>query len=162
MGCWQELEKQRHLEVKRLWVQEAVRRRWFRIVKILGTTNPADNLTKPNSIDIGARPVSASPSTGRRKFDVCMSQAAQHSGWRRVLVKRVALAVSLCDVVDVTAPQVTDWLKCVRKTCKSVMLLCVFHGSEGDGWKLVHGFRGVQRWKRREQKEAHTQMKTAR
>ena len=40
MGCRRELGRQRHIEVKLLWVQEAVRRRRFRIIKIPGTTSP--------------------------------------------------------------------------------------------------------------------------
>ena len=43
------LGRTRHLEVRFLWVQEAVRRGRLRIKKVLGKTNPADAMTKPMS-----------------------------------------------------------------------------------------------------------------
>ena len=43
LGCWRGLGMQRHIQVKLLWVKEAVRHRQFRIIKILGTTNLADS-----------------------------------------------------------------------------------------------------------------------
>ena len=51
MGVLARTGKERDIEVKLLWVQEAVRRKRLRIIKILGTTNPADILTKPKSMD---------------------------------------------------------------------------------------------------------------
>ena len=41
------LGKVRHLEVRHLWVQDAVARGRFVIKKVLGKLNPADVLTKP-------------------------------------------------------------------------------------------------------------------
>ena len=41
------LGKVRHMEVKYLWLQEAVKNRRIVVKKILGTSNPADVLTKP-------------------------------------------------------------------------------------------------------------------
>ena len=43
------LGKTRHVEVKFLWVQDAVRAKRIKIMKVLGTLNPADILTKPKS-----------------------------------------------------------------------------------------------------------------
>ena len=43
------LGKMRHMELRYLWVQEAVRRRRIQVKKILGTHNPADHLTKPRT-----------------------------------------------------------------------------------------------------------------
>jgi hypothetical protein len=43
------LGKVRHLEVKYLWAQEALRKGRFEVRKIAGTANPADLLTKPLS-----------------------------------------------------------------------------------------------------------------
>ena len=51
------LGKKRHIEVMLLWMQEAVGRRRFRIIKIRGTTNPT-------TFGLGWL-VSASRSTGR-------------------------------------------------------------------------------------------------
>ena len=51
VGCGLGLGERRYMEVKLLWVQEAVRRRRFRIIKILGTTNLTDVVTEPKSID---------------------------------------------------------------------------------------------------------------
>ena len=51
MGCWLGLGKQRYIEVMLLWVLESVRRTRLRIIKIPGTTNLADILTKPKSMD---------------------------------------------------------------------------------------------------------------
>ena len=47
------LGKRLHIEVKLLWVQESVRRMRFLIIKILGTTTPADILTSSKSGWIG-------------------------------------------------------------------------------------------------------------
>ena len=44
------LGKTRHLEIKFLWLQEAVRRGRLRLAKIPGAINPSDVLTKPLSI----------------------------------------------------------------------------------------------------------------
>ena len=43
------LGKVRHMEVKYLWLQEAVRDKRIMVKKILGTQNPADALTKPKA-----------------------------------------------------------------------------------------------------------------
>jgi hypothetical protein len=43
------LGKIRHMEVRLLWIQEAVRNKRIRIWKIRGDRNPADVLTKPMS-----------------------------------------------------------------------------------------------------------------
>ena len=43
------LGKVRHLEVRYLWAQEALRAKKFEVRKISGETNPADVLTKPLS-----------------------------------------------------------------------------------------------------------------
>ena len=43
------LGKIRHMEVKFLWLQEAVKNRRIEVKKIPGTLNPADALTKPKS-----------------------------------------------------------------------------------------------------------------
>ena len=43
------LGKVRHLEVRYLWAQEALRSKKFEVRKISGETNPADVLTKPLS-----------------------------------------------------------------------------------------------------------------
>ena len=51
----QGLGRVRHLEVKNLWVQEAVRAGRFEVRKIAGTQNPSDLVTKPH----GAREASA-------------------------------------------------------------------------------------------------------
>ena len=44
------LGKVRHLDVRHLWLQEAVRQQKLEVKKILGTQNPADVLTKPLSV----------------------------------------------------------------------------------------------------------------
>jgi hypothetical protein len=44
------LGKMRHMEIKFLWLQEAVRRGRLRLAKIAGEVNPSDVLTKPLSI----------------------------------------------------------------------------------------------------------------
>ena len=41
----------RHLEIKFLWLQEAVRRKKVVLSKVRGDVNPADVLTKPKSLD---------------------------------------------------------------------------------------------------------------
>ena len=43
------LGKMKHIELKYLWVQEAVQRKRITMKKVLGTLNPADHLTKPQS-----------------------------------------------------------------------------------------------------------------
>jgi hypothetical protein len=43
------LGKTRHIEVQYLWLQQILRKDWFRIVKIRGDSNPSDVLTKPKS-----------------------------------------------------------------------------------------------------------------
>ena len=43
--------RQRHIEVKLLWVQKAVRRRWLRVIKFPGTKNPTDILIESKSIN---------------------------------------------------------------------------------------------------------------
>ena len=45
------LGKLRHLEIKFLWLQEAVRRKKVVLSKVRGGVNPADVLTKPKSLD---------------------------------------------------------------------------------------------------------------
>jgi len=45
------LGKLRHLEIKFLWLQEAVRRKKVVLSKVRGDVNPADVLTKPKSLD---------------------------------------------------------------------------------------------------------------
>ena len=45
------LGKPRHLEIKFLWLQEAVRRKKVVLSKVRGGVNPADVLTKPKSLD---------------------------------------------------------------------------------------------------------------
>ena len=44
------LGKVRHMEVKFLWLQEAVKKRGLEVRKIPGDVNPADILTKPKSV----------------------------------------------------------------------------------------------------------------
>ena len=43
------LGRVRHMEVKFLWAQEALRMKRFEVRKVLGTKNPADVMTKPMS-----------------------------------------------------------------------------------------------------------------
>ena len=43
--------KIRHLDVKFLWIQEAVRAGKITVRKVRGVENPADILTKPKSVD---------------------------------------------------------------------------------------------------------------
>ena len=43
------LGKMRHIELKYLWIQEAVQRKRIYMKKIWGKTNPADHLTKAQS-----------------------------------------------------------------------------------------------------------------
>ena len=43
------LGKMRHIETRYLWVQEHIALKTFRLHKILGTANPADVLTKPQT-----------------------------------------------------------------------------------------------------------------
>ena len=43
LGLW----RVRHMEVKCLWAQEALRQKRFEVAKVLGKKNPADVLTKP-------------------------------------------------------------------------------------------------------------------
>ena len=43
--------KTRHIRVRHLWVQDAVAKKDFRLMKILGTENPADLMTKHMSHD---------------------------------------------------------------------------------------------------------------
>ena len=45
------LGKLRHLEIKFLWLQEAVRKKKVVLSKVRGDVNPADVLTKPKSLD---------------------------------------------------------------------------------------------------------------
>jgi len=45
------LGKLRHLEIKFLWLQEAVRKKKVVLSKVRGDINPADVLTKPKSLD---------------------------------------------------------------------------------------------------------------
>jgi len=45
------LGKLRHLGIKFLWLQEAVRRKKVVLSKVRGDINPADVLTKPKSLD---------------------------------------------------------------------------------------------------------------
>ena len=45
------LGRTRHIEVRYLWLQEAVRKRRLEIRKIRGELNPADALTKPKGLD---------------------------------------------------------------------------------------------------------------
>ena len=47
--------RQRHLEVKYLWVQQACREERFAIRKVAGERNPADLLTKPLSGEVASR-----------------------------------------------------------------------------------------------------------
>jgi len=51
------LGKMRHIELKYLWIQEAVQRKRIYMRKILGKINPADHLTKPQ---------------GRKEFEVLL------------------------------------------------------------------------------------------
>ena len=59
------LGKVRHMEVKFLWLQEAVKARKVEVRKVAGSANPADVLTKPKSYresaelleDVGVRVV---------------------------------------------------------------------------------------------------------
>jgi phage gp16-like protein len=44
------LGKVRHMEVRLLWIQEAVRNKRIQMWKIKGENNPADILTKPMSL----------------------------------------------------------------------------------------------------------------
>ena len=44
------LGKLRHLEIKLLWLQEAVRKKKVVLSKVRGDINPADVLTKPKSL----------------------------------------------------------------------------------------------------------------
>ena len=44
------LGKIRHMEVKFLWIQDAVKEKRIQVWKIRGDSNPADNLTKPKSV----------------------------------------------------------------------------------------------------------------
>ena len=44
------LGRTRHIEVRYLWLQEAVRKRKLEIRKIRGELNPADALTKPKGL----------------------------------------------------------------------------------------------------------------
>ena len=44
------LGKLRHMEVKFLWIQEVVRTKRIRMKKVRGDSNPADILTKPQSL----------------------------------------------------------------------------------------------------------------
>ena len=48
------LGKVRHMEVKFLWLQEAVKNNKIEVRKVPGTSNPADILTKPKSYREGA------------------------------------------------------------------------------------------------------------
>ena len=43
------LGKVRHMELKYLWIQEAVKRKRVVMRKIKGSMNPADNLAKPQN-----------------------------------------------------------------------------------------------------------------
>ena len=45
--CRRGLGKTRHVEVRFLWVQQALKAGRLQIAKILGTQNPVDHLTKP-------------------------------------------------------------------------------------------------------------------
>ena len=45
------LGKLRHVEIKFLWLQEAVRKKKVVLSKVRGDVNPADVLTKPKSLD---------------------------------------------------------------------------------------------------------------
>ena len=44
------LGKIRHMEVKFLWIQDAVKDKKIQVRKIRGDGNPADNLTKPKTV----------------------------------------------------------------------------------------------------------------
>ena len=44
------LGKLRHVEVRMLWVQDAVKRGRIRLKKVAGEQNPADHLTKEKSL----------------------------------------------------------------------------------------------------------------
>ena len=45
------LGRVRHLEVRYLWVQDALKDGKFMVVKVRGDLNPADVLTKPHSVN---------------------------------------------------------------------------------------------------------------
>ncbi len=47
--------RQRHLEVKYLWVQQACREERFSLRKVAGEKNPADLMTKPLSGEVVGR-----------------------------------------------------------------------------------------------------------
>ena len=44
------LGKTRHIDVRFLWVQQIIKQKRLSVVKILGTENPVDHLTKPLGI----------------------------------------------------------------------------------------------------------------
>ena len=81
----------RHIEVRQLWLQQAVADGRFHLVKVLGTQNPADILTKYKSLgecrallaDVNIEVVAKAQDRGAiRDGGAAHSEAAEKIGWK--------------------------------------------------------------------------------